>query len=294
MQRMTARVGAYLLTGDPVWLRSSLSRYYDLLDDLVVLVPVPAIGWTGRPIPVDSCLEIIEELDVRGIARRVEGRWQDRAHPMRADTAQRQAGLDALAGHVDWVLQVDNDEVLPDAAALVTAVTSLPPSVMAVEWPMRVLYRHLGGSRYAAVTGASGAAVVEYPGPVAVRPRAHLSDARRVHEGSTVRFVVPGDDESLQVRHAPGPDEQRVEGVHPAQVILHNSWGRPADAIWRKTRTWGHAAGARGAAYFALRWWPSRWTWRWVRDLHPFSEGLWPRLRPLDVPLDLLDPRDRQ
>jgi hypothetical protein len=36
---MKPRLGAYVLTGDPVWMRSSLGRYYDLLDDLVVLVP---------------------------------------------------------------------------------------------------------------------------------------------------------------------------------------------------------------------------------------------------------------
>lgn len=290
---MNLRVGAYLLPGDPVWLRSSLRRYYDLLDDLVVLEPVPATGWTGRPLPVHECLHIIAEVDVRGIARRVTGHWEDRDEPMRAETAQRQAGLDALSGSVDWVLQIDNDELVPDPAALVEAARGADDDVVGIEWPVRVLYRRLDAGTFAAVCGPSGGLVIEYPGTTMVRPGARLADARRPSGGRVVRHVVRGDRESLQVRHQPGALEERVEDVSEAQIILHNSWGRSLREILQKTRSWGHASGARGLVYVWTRWWVSRWLWRWQRNLHPFADGLWPRLAKVTVPDDLLDEHDR-
>ncbi|WP_435199845.1 hypothetical protein [Janibacter sp. GS2] len=290
---MTSRLGAYLLPGDPVWLRSSLRRYYDLLDELVVLVPTDATGWTGRPLPVDECLEIIGDVDVRGIARHVQGAWEDRAQPMRAETAQRQAGLDALAGRVDWVLQVDNDEVLPDPAALLGVLERAPSDVVGVEWPMRVLYRRLSATTFAAVCSPAGRPVVEYPGSVLVQPRAQLADGRRPGVGAIARCVVVGDVHSLQIRQTPGPREVRIEVVESDQVILHNSWGRSPRQILQKIRSWGHASGATGMVYFGTRWWSARWTWRWQRNLHPFADGLWPRLQPLTIAPEILDPRDR-
>ncbi|WP_427383661.1 hypothetical protein [Janibacter sp. G56] len=151
---MTPRLGAYVLPGDPVWLRSSLARYYPLLDDLVVPVPTSGRGWTGHPIPVDECLRIIREIDVRGIVREVEGDWVDTDRPMRADTAQRQAAVDALGERVDWILQVDNDEVLPDTGALLEALGRADAAGCdAVEWPMRVLFRARSRGRFLVVTG---------------------------------------------------------------------------------------------------------------------------------------------
>lgn len=291
MTVMTPVLGAYLLPGDPVWLRSSLARYYALLDDLVVVVPVPATGWTGRPLPVDECLEIIAAVDVRGIARQVTGHWEDRGEPMRADTAQRQAGLDALAGRVDWVLQIDNDEVLPDPGVIMRAIESAGPDVRGIELPLRVLYRRLGPRVFAAITGSSGHAVVEYPGSNVVRSGAVLVHARRP-SGHVVRHVVRGDKESLQVRRVTDSLVTQVEDLDPSEVILHNSWGRKPREILRKTRSWGHASGARGLLYVVTRWWVSRWLWRWQRNLHPFEDGLWPRLRQVTVPPWLLDERD--
>lgn len=285
-------LGAYLLPGDPIWLRSSVARYYDQLDDLVILVPEDGRGWMGGPIPVAECLTAIEDIDTRGIARQVTGRWTDSTNPMSADTAQRQAGINALKG-VDWVLQIDNDEVLPDIAALLAAAASAPVDVVGIEWPMRVIYRALQDGRWLLVTGLSGRPVFEYPGSVLVRRGTRLCDARRPCEGPVQRVVVDGDTESLQVRQPRAADERRIHGLPMEAAIIHNSWGRTPRDIWRKTRTWGHAAGLRGAVYYFTRWLPSPALWRRQRNLHPFADGLWPRLQPETIPKDLLVTADR-
>lgn len=289
---MPMRLGAYVLPGDPVWMRSSLARYYHRLDDLVVAVPSDGLGWTGRRIPVQECLAIIAEVDERGIARYVEGTWTDPEQPMRADTAQRQAALDALGDAVDWVLQIDNDEVIPDVDRLIEVAHQAGEGTTAIEWPMRVLYRHVGGTSYLSVAASDGRPVHDYPGPVLIRPEATLVNARRPAGAAILRATVIGDDVSLPVRHAPQAGETRRECLDPSDAIVHNSWGRSPSEVWRKTRTWGHASGLRGVLYFGARWYPSRWAWRWQRDLHPFARGLWPRLRPETVAADLLDPAD--
>ncbi|WP_166850180.1 hypothetical protein [Isoptericola sp. BMS4] len=278
LRRAGCRLGAYLLPGDPTWLARTLPRYYDLLDVLVVPVPADGLGWTGAPVPVAECLATVHALDTRGIVEEVPGTWQDPQRPLRADTAQRQAALDALVGRVDWVLQLDNDELLPDPAPLLAAVDEARAlGLEAVEWPMRVLYRRTA-RHVLEVCADDGGPFHEYPGPVAVRAGARLVEARRT-DGPFLRVVVAGDRTSLQVRRPPGEDEYRRVLARPGEAIVHDSWARTPAEIRRKTRSWGHARDTRFPAYYWLRWWPSPVTWRWQRDLHPFSHGLWPRLR---------------
>ncbi len=290
---MPPRLGSYLLPGDPVWMRSSLQRYYNLLDDLVVLVPRDGRGWTGHRIPVAACLAIIDELDSRRIARYHYGQWTDRREPMKADTQQRQVGIDLLSDSVDWILQLDNDEVLPDPAELLRLLTlPVTEGVVGIEWPMRVLLRSLGKGRYLEVAGPDGGPVYEYPGSVLVCAGARLLDARR-HEGKVLRLVVAGDRYSLQNTQPSGVLETRQGGLSPELAIMHNSWGRSPMSIWRKTRTWGHANGVRGAVYFLGTWLPLPLTWRRKKNLHPFADNLWPAVRRTVVPDGLLDEWDR-
>ena len=288
------RLGAYILPGDPTWLRSSLARYYDHLDTLVVPVPDDGRSWTGRPIPVQQCLTIIRELDTRGIVRTITGRWNHPQDPMVAENQQRQAAIDAIQG-VDWVLQIDNDELLPDLSALIHVLDVAAASgAPAVEWPMRVIFRELRNGRYLEVVAADGGPRYDYPGPIAVRPDTRLSECRR-SEGSWLRPVVRGDDRSLQVVRRPAALEQRETCLDVDQAILHNSWGRSAASIWRKVRSTAHQEGWRMIWYFGAVWWASPLTWRWLRNFHLFSRSLWPRLRVLDESSTwLVDTRDRR
>lgn len=282
------RLGGYILPGDPVWLASSLTRYYEFLDDLVVVAPEDRLGWTGRPIPVDECLEIVRRLDHRGIARTVWGSWRDLADPLRAETAQRQAGIDALGDSVGWVLQVDNDEVLPQPQALLEMLGEANRrSLGAVEWPMRVLFRALANGTFLQVVGSDGAPRYDYPGPVAVKADTKLVHARRAAV-PWLRLVVRGDTVSRPLLNELGDGEVRLDLLGPDQAIVHNSWGRHPSAVYRKITTWGHASGWRGQAYYWGTWLPAPLTWRLLRDFHPFSRGLWPRLAVVDPPSCLL------
>lgn len=272
------RIGAYVLPGDLAWLGKSLSRYYDLIDDLVVPVPADGKGWTGVPIPVAAALETIASVDSRGLARYVSGTWTDPDGPMRAETAQRQAALDALRGSVDWVLQLDNDEYVPNPNSLVAALRHADElGLDAVEWPMRVLFRQTPHHMFE-VVGPKGQMRYDYPGPVAVRPSVRLAHARRT-DGEYLRPVAAEDRVSLQITRAEEPGEHRWDGISASDAILHLSWARSTREIRQKMRSWGHSSGLRGTAYYFFTWLPVPLTWRVLRDFHPFASGLWPRLR---------------
>lgn len=293
MTPVTVRLGAYVLTGDPTWLRSSLVRTYRYLTDLVVLVPEDGLGWAGRPIPVDQCVAAVRELDTRGIARFVSGRWTDPADPLAADSAQRRDGVAALRDSVDWVVQLDNDEIMPDLSrALELVPVAEERGLGAIEWPMRCLYRRLAGNQFLEVCARNGAARFDYPGPILVRSCSRPILSRRV-PGGFLRAVVAGDDQSAELAKPPLPEEVRVDLVDLADVIWHNAWGREPDVIRRKTRTWGHAFDRRWSTYYYGRWLPSPLLWRRQRNLHPLFPDAWPRLRPVEVPAGLIVAADR-
>jgi hypothetical protein len=271
------RIGAYVLAADPTWLRSSLSRYYPSLDVLVISASISGRGWTGREIPSDRCVEIVRSLDTRGIVREVRGEWTCRDDPMAADTMQRQAAIDAMPD-VDWVLQIDTDEILPDFGALQEVLDAAEArGIDAVEWPMRVLFRRLRDGRYLEVTAESGRARYEYPGPIAVRPTVTLADARRTR-GPFLRPIVEGDTESTQVVRPPDEGEIRLPGLQPTRAILHNSWAREPTEVRRKITSWGHNQSLRSWLYYWRVWLPAPLRWRRLRDFHPLMPKLWPRL----------------
>ncbi|PWJ26131.1 hypothetical protein ATK17_2275 [Branchiibius hedensis] len=277
---MSPRIGAYVLTGDTSWLAKSLRSYYPLLSALVIPWPQDGRGWRGQELPLAEVRSQVEAVDDRRLLRLVPGRWTDRDHPLDVETAQRQAAVDALSEEVDWILQLDNDEYLPDPDRLLEALAYAEErDLRAVEWPARVLYRRTRSAVFQVAT-VTGQPSYEYPGPIAVRPNTRLVSARRVDE-PFLRPVVEGDDASLQVARPAVSGEDRSFLVTPQAAIVHNSWARSPEQVWSKLTGWGHASGLRGVVYFAAVWWPAPVTWRLLRNFHPFARALWPRLARL-------------
>ncbi len=287
------RLGAYVLAADPTWIRSSLGRYYDELDSLVVSLPKDGRGWTGAPVSAAECLELIRSLDTRGIVKVVEGSWTVPDNPALGDTRQRQDAIAALQ-EMDWILQLDTDELLPDFSVFRRALAVADAGAFdALEWPMRVLYRRLRSAQYLEVVSADGKPRYEYPGPVAVRPNVLLTDCRRTAQ-PTLRAVVDGDDQSLELYQALRPGEQRQYLLKADQAIVHNSWARDRRSVKRKIASWGHNRGMNTKLYYLRHWLPAPVIWRFDRDLHPFAKGLWPRLAVSDAVFrELMDPSDR-
>jgi hypothetical protein len=275
------KINAYVFAADAEFVERSVASYYDLVDRLVVSYDESGRAWNGSPIAVDDCLARLrglEKVELRG-----GDFYRPGLAPMAAETAQRTEALAAASDGADWVLQIDADEVLPDASALVAALRAADElGLPAVEWPMRVLFRSLRHDRFLEVCDVDGADRYEYPGSIAVRPGTPLADARRA-DTPFLRAVVQGDERSLQVKRPPEPGETRLELLTPAQAIVHYSWAGSRSRIRSKVASWGHSDGWRTRAFYELRWRPAPLLWRTMRDFHPFAGELWPALKVVQL-----------
>ena len=275
------RINAYILAADPAWIEASVLSYYDIVNEIIVSYDEKKTSWTGTPIAVDECLIHLRAIDRDDKMRFCPGLYARlEFKPMVNETYQRQCALDEARTGADWVLQIDTDEVLPNPQAILKMLFyAEQQDIPAVEWPMRVLFHTLQDGRFLEVCAADGSDRFEYPGPIAVRPGAVLTDARRA-QGPFLRPVVAGDRHSLQVRQTMSEGEHRVELSDGADAILHRSWARSSDSVHSKIASWGHNEGLRSWMFYYLRWKPAPYLWRITRDFHPFARGLWPALKP--------------
>jgi hypothetical protein len=278
-------VNAYVLAGDPTWLRESVRAYYPHIERLIVSFDSEERGWTGARLRVRECLDILKSIDVDGKIDWAPGHFSSGAAGdyVAADTKQRCDALRRAEEGADWVLQIDTDEVLPRWSPFEALLRYADEQgLSAVEWPLRVLFRHLSGDRYLEIVTDAGTTHFEYPGPVAVKPGVELVECRRTNS-EFVRPIVMGDEFSLQIRGAAVTGEHRVEVVEPDDAIWHNSWGRSPAVVRRKVAAWSHNQGLRSWAFYYAVWLPSPLTWRALRHFHPLHRPLWARTRPVSA-----------
>lgn len=280
---MTPRLNAYVLAADPTWIESSLRSYYAVVDRIVVCFDRDRLGWTGLPIDADECIDRVRALDRDGKVELLEGSYyRPSSTPMENDTNQRRHALAAAAPGADWVLELDTDEVLPDARYLVEKLADVPLECDACMWPMRVLYKQVGPTEFLEVATKMRTPYSEYPGPIACRPRAEMVDARRV-SGRSFTFGIRYGLWDWISRPAVRPDAWLDRG----NAVLHFSWARTEPSIRRKLSSWSHARDFDGERYLSEVWGPAEQAWRSYRDFHPIYAGLWPALRRSQIAPEL-------
>jgi hypothetical protein len=127
-------INAYVLVAEPSWIEASISSYYAIVDTIVVSYDRSGRGWTGAPIAVDECLDRLRAIDSARKMRFCPGEYARPGHtPMENDTYQRQQALEAAGAGADWVLAIDTDEVLPDAARFARRLRDMPAGFAADE-----------------------------------------------------------------------------------------------------------------------------------------------------------------
>jgi hypothetical protein len=223
------KLAAYVLLGDPSWLPLAVASWYPHVDRIVASHDESGRSWAGGDLsgPIDRCLELLRQLDTDHKVEEVAGRFVAGGPDlMAAETAHRQAALDVAGQGADWVLQLDTDEVLPDARRLMAQVrTADQAGDDALELPARWLYTHVRGTWYLEMATRRLRPWEAFPGAVAVRSGTRLTHARQTD--ARTRRLHLGDG---------GPATVRGD-----QAVLHFSMVR-SDAVmtWKATIT-GHA-----------------------------------------------------
>lgn len=233
------RVTAYVLAADPNFLRESISAYYGAVDRIVVSYDRAATSWTGTPLPVAQCLEIIRSVDVDGKCVGLAGDYARLEHdPLDNDTFQRQEALDAASEGADWVLQLDSDEVMVAPQRFFAALSrAAATGAGGLDYPSRWLYTRVRPTRYLERARRFGRIAASYPGPLALRAGTRLMHARQADVPLyRVDFA----------RRSTDPARPRSAPVHEVvgagEGVLHFSWVRNPQAMRRKFGWSGHAA----------------------------------------------------
>ena len=278
----TRRISAYVLLADPSYLAESIGAYYPYVDRIVLSYDETSTSWTGTPLPVEKCLEIVRALDTEGKCIAAPGRYARLEHdPLENDTFQRQTALDAASTDADWVLQLDTDEVMPHPDAFFAALSrAADAGAGGLDYPARWLYTRVRPGRYLEQATRFWRLAASYPGPLAVRAGTRLRLARQAD--------VPLYRVDLRHRNTDPwhPADARVDEVIPAaDAVLHFSWVRDPGVIRRKFGWSGHTDEMKPPRVYR------RWAWRtrhpgWTVATSPLrsQSGGWYRLTRIAEP----------
>lgn len=229
---------AYVLAGDPDYLAASIQSYYPLVDRIVLSADAAGLSWSGRPLDVDLCLSQARAADPDGKLVVERGPFADPGCPaMDCETRQRQAALDAASDGCDWVVQLDNDEVVPDLDAFRTQLLAAESmGATGLDFPSRWLYAELPNRQFLETSDRWWRTVSSYPGSLAARAGTRLAHARQV-SGPLYRVDIRR--RNTDPYRAPGAAVDAV--VPPDARVMHFSWTRPLEVMRRKAAISGHA-----------------------------------------------------
>ena len=262
------RLGAYVLLADPAYLLESVGSYYHVVDTIVMIFDQDSISWTGEELDIEPCVSIVERLDRDHKVRFVSGRFHgDGRTPIELETLQRNAAISSFGDSVDWILQIDSDEVVASPSRLVGSIDLADAhGLSAVEFPSRWLYGHVGGRRYLERCRRLWGVSATFPGPIAVRAGTELHLNRQCDVPTwRVDFRVRNTDPAH-------PSDARVdEAIDPSEGIWHFSWVRSEQEMRAKSSTSGHASEFDWNAEI------DRWLWR---CRHPRLTSLGTPFRP--------------
>jgi hypothetical protein len=233
------RLNAYVLAGDPAWIPESLGSYYGAVDRIVVSYDRNGRSWSGARLSIEESLRRIAALDVDKKTVLLAGDHADASrNPVRVETIQRQAALDAASDGADWVLQLDTDEILAASQVFFGFIARADDGgADALAYPARTFYSRSPSGVFLEQCGRFWTAQAGYPGPVAVRAGTTLSVARQA--ASVPHFRVDMSAWNTDPAHARGTPVHAV--VAPEHAILHMSWVRTEAQMREKSVVSGYA-----------------------------------------------------
>lgn len=256
-----------VVQNDAETVERSLASFYPFVERIVVSTD-PKRGWSGVSITPDDTLDRIRALDVDRKIDIVEGDFYRSPEPMKNDTFQRQITADRLAeiaSGLDWVAQIDADEVFLDFPDFAVTLGDLPPETLAVSWRWINLFNLLNDGRFLVIVDPDGRPILEQFA-IAHRPGAHLQSCRTPDLPSANRKSLSSSQYILPPR------------VGYRRAVLHYTYAKSERRIREKLQTWSHAHDFDTDAFLAL-WQHTKTRWDDVHDFHPIYPIAWPALR---------------
>ena len=258
---------------DAETIERSVGSYYQHVE-AILLSTDPSRGWTGAPITSDGTVDLVRALDREGKLTVAAGDHYKTPDPSLNDTLQRQDAVDRLAKlrpDLDWILQIDADEVFFHFPNLIERLAALPSRTRAVAWWWVSAFQRTEDGRLLVVTDYEGRPMPEYF-PTGHRPPAKLESCRAIHH----RVKSPFLRKVLKLDYVP-PLDRNAFG--PYQAVLHLSFAKSERRIREKLSTYTHSNQIDRNRLLET-WLAAPTEWESIRDFHPLTPTRWPALRP--------------
>jgi len=244
----------FLVSYDYEFIKLALPRVYDHVSEIFFAVDVEGVTWSGESFLIaDEFWKWLKAFDIENkIAIYRDQFYVPGMSAMECETRERNM-LAKQMGTADWYIQIDSDEYFIDFGFFVEKLRRLRPE-----------------------------------GPTTVTCRV-LTLFKELSEGflfideseETLNFATNSPIYLVARNNAP-----EYTYIHWNDLVLHQSWARSADDIYKKLNNWGHKNDFNVTSFYKL--WDAidKDNYYVLHHFHPLNPVLWPKLGLLKGEID--------
>ncbi|CAM4262637.1 hypothetical protein SAMN06265348_108196 [Pedobacter westerhofensis] len=243
---MSTIKAGYLISYDYEYVKISLLRIYDFVDEIFLAIDVDRKTWSGKDFLIrESFWEWIKLVDNANKIKIYEDRFYiPGLSPMQCDTRERNM-LAQRMGDCDWYLQIDSDEYFIDFEVFASKLRRLHPTVpTTIVCPVATIFKKVV-SGYLLIAESSETLCFATNLPV--------YDNAKHNSGNN---YISWDD-----------------------LVLHQSWAREPEEIYWKLHNWSHKNDFNINSYYNLWNAVDEFNFFSLQDFHPLGSGAWPKLK---------------
>lgn len=243
---MTAIKAGFLISYDYEFVRTSLPRIYDFVDEIYFAVDVDGKTWSGGSLEIDPQFwEWLKAFDKdQKITIYKDRFYLPELSAIECDTRERNL-LGKRMGKADWYIQIDSDEYFVDFGAFIEKLKAYHPTQpTSVCCSVATLFKGL----------PAGFLLIDESFETLNFATNHpVYDMARNNSSGNV--MVEWDD-----------------------LVLHQSWARTTAEIQQKLDNWGHKDDFNTKSFFKLWYAIDEDNYNFIRDFHPLTQLTWPKL----------------
>ncbi len=235
----------FLISYDYEFIKESLPRVYDYVDEIYFALDTDGLTWSGAPLHIaDEFWQWLKRFDQQNkIQIYRESFYLPGLTPIQCETRARTL-LNKRMGKADWYVQIDADEYFLDFKTVAEKLTQLK-----VDQPTTVccglvtLFKQVSGGFLL------------------------IKDAVE-----TLSFATNNSEYELTRSNSANVH------LHWPDLVLHQSWARPSEDIWFKLNNWGHKHDFNVTSFYKLWNAIDEHNFYCLSNFHPLYPPTWPGL----------------
>lgn len=248
-KRTTIKVG-YLISYDYEYMKTSLPKVYNFVEEIFLAVDSEGKTWSGENISIDNKFwEWIKDIDRENKITIYEDRFYiPGLTPMECDTRERNM-LGKKMGISDWYVQIDSDEYFVDFESFSNKLRHFKPAE-----PTTVCCRVLTLFKQV----SSGYLLMD-------------------SAAETLSFATNNPVYDLARNNSSGN-----KTIYWNDIVLHQSWARSKSEIMLKLSNWSHKNDFNTESFYKL--WDAidEYNYHCLSNFHPLYPITWPKLKMMD------------